>query len=234
MSAGPLDNRPASGAPLVLLTGFEPFGGMDHNPSWDVVTAVAARAAAGQSSLPGAPEVRPLCLPVAFGQAPRLLDEAVEAAVVEGRPPAAVLALGLAAGTDVVRLERVGVNLRDARIPDNAGAQPADEPVVEGGDGALFSTLRLKAAHTRISAANIPVQLSLSAGSFVCNDVLYSLLHGLRVRGLEIPGGFVHVPDLRDPLAPVRLEGAVEAVEILLEEALHGGADVATPGGTLH
>lgn len=225
-----------SDAPLVILTGFEPFGGSDHNPSWDVASAVAGRALPGRLSRTGAPpvEVRTVLLPVTYGRGSRLLTDAVEAAVAEDRCPAAVIALGLAAGTDAVRLERVGVNLRDARIPDNAGAQPADEPVVDGGDGALFSTLRLKAAHARIMAAGIPVRLSLSAGSFVCNDVLYSLLHHLRAHDPKVPAGFVHVPDLRDPQSPVRPEQAVEAVELLMEETLRGGPDVAVPGGALH
>ncbi|MDS2173477.1 pyroglutamyl-peptidase I [Nesterenkonia sp. CL21] len=234
----------SSAAPLVLLTGFEPFGGMAHNPSWDVATAVAERAAGsldptgpasptGPTDVPGL-EVRALRLPVAFGRAAGLLADAVDAAVAEGRTPAAVVALGLAAGTEAVRLERVGLNLRDARIPDNDGAQPADEPVVASGEGALFSTLRLKAALARIREAGIPVHLSLSAGSFVCNDVLYALLHDLSARGLDVPGGFVHVPDLRDPQSPVSLAQAVEAVELLLAETLRGGADSSVPGGALH
>lgn len=225
-----------SAAALVILTGFDPFGGMEHNSSWDVAQAVArgGEERIGEAEQLHDVEVRTLRLPVAFGRAAALLAGAVDAAVAEGRPPAAVLALGLAAGTEAVRLERVGVNLRDARIPDNDGAQPADEPVVAHADGALFSTLRLKAAQARIHEAGIPVQLSLSAGSFVCNDVLYSLLHDLGARGLDTPGGFVHVPDLRAPEAPVSLAQAVRAVELLLVETLRGGADVAVPGGALH
>ncbi|GAB3194626.1 pyroglutamyl-peptidase I [Nesterenkonia suensis] len=238
MSAATSDTTtdPTSAGPLVIVTGFEPFGGMPHNPSWDLASAVAARADAGDSAVAAraGAQVRALCLPVAFGRAPRLLADAVDAAVTEGQAPAAVVALGLAAGTEAVRLERVGLNLRDARIADNDGTQPANAPVVPGGEAALFSTLRLKAAQSRIAACGIPVQISLSAGSFVCNEVLYALLHDLRDRGLQVPGGFVHIPDLRDPQSPVSLGQAAQAVEIVLEEALRGGPDTATPGGTLH
>lgn len=230
-------NQPEGGA-SVLVTGFEAFGGMGHNPSWDVASEVAARAAAGTLTAqrsqrhPGQMQVQALRLPVSYSRAGDTLSAAIDAA--EYRPPDVVIALGLAAGTQTVRLERLGVNLRDARIRDNDDAQPRDEPVVPGGEGALFSTLRLKAAQQRIAAAGIPVGLSLSAGSFVCNDVLYTLLHHLRARALAASAGFVHLPDVRDPASPVSPEQAVDAVDLLIDESLRDGPDVAQPGGALH
>ncbi|GAB3182887.1 pyroglutamyl-peptidase I [Nesterenkonia halophila] len=225
-----------------LITGFDPFAGADHNPSWDVAEELAARAADGhliaQAEHTGL-TVDVHRLPVVHGAALEALDAAIAAVA-----PDVVLCLGLADGTDAVRLERVGLNLRDARIPDNAGAQPVDEPIVDGGAPALFSTLRLKAAHARITAAQIPVQLSLSAGSFVCNEVLYGLLHRLHGGSAEqqdddeasapVRGGFVHVPSLREADCPVSLQQAVEAVDLLLAASLDDRPDVEHPGGALH
>ncbi|WP_010526016.1 pyrrolidone-carboxylate peptidase [Nesterenkonia sp. F] len=229
-----------------LITGFDPFAGDDHNPSWDVAEELAARAGDGrliaQAEHPDL-TVHARRLPVVHGTALETLDAAIAAVA-----PDVVVSLGLAGGTEAVRLERVGLNLRDARIPDNAGAQPVDEPIVDDGEPALFSTLRLKAAHTRIAAAGIPVQLSLSAGSFVCNEVLYGLVHRLRERRQDarptahdgdsapssVRGGFVHVPSLRAADSPVSLEQAVEAVDLLLAESLHDRPDAEHPGGALH
>ncbi|PXA82248.1 pyroglutamyl-peptidase I [Auritidibacter sp. NML120779] len=205
----------------VLVSGFEPFGGMDYNPSWDVAEQL--------SDADTGAEVHVIRLPVEFGTAAQiLLDHA------ESLQPEVIIATGLASGTDAIRLERVGLNLRDARIPDNAGAQPIDEPVDPHGPTAVFSTLRLKAALARITDAEIRVQLSLSAGSFVCNDVLYSLLVALDRKQAPIPGGFVHLPDLRDPAVSLTTNQAVEALGILIEESLKPEPDQNLPGGTLH
>lgn len=149
-------------------------------------------------------------------------------------PPELVICLGLAAGTDTIRLERVALNLRDARIPDNAGAQPADVPVVPQGPPALFSTLRLKAAHARITATGIPVTLSLSAGSYVCNELLYTALHHISAKDLQIPAGFVHLPDLHSPSTPLSIGQAAAAVDLLIAESLRKNDDDATPLGQLH
>ncbi|MGJ9374086.1 pyroglutamyl-peptidase I [Nesterenkonia sp. CF4.4] len=218
-----------SSSRTVLLTGFEPFAGMDHNPSWDVVAelaAVAERQGLHAQQVHGALAVRTALLPVEFSaSAARLLEQITACA------PDLVIAVGLAAGTEAVRLERVGLNLRDARIPDNAGHQPTEEPVVSGGQPALFSTLRLKSAHAAIGAAGIPVALSLSAGSFVCNSLLYSLLHTVPT---SVPAGFVHVPDLTREDSPVSRAQAVQALDLLITESLRPEPDLQAPGGQLH
>ncbi|NLS08831.1 pyroglutamyl-peptidase I [Nesterenkonia sp. MY13] len=205
----------------VLISGFEPFGGMDYNPSWDVAEQL-------QKTHTGA-EVHAVRLPVEFGTAAETLLQHAEAL-----QPDLIIATGLAGGTDAVRLERVGLNLRDARIPDNSGAQPVDEAIDDDGAAALFSTLRLKAAHARIKEAGIPVQLSLSAGSFVCNDVLYSLMAAVARMQTPVPAGFVHLPDLRDPAVSLTTEQSVEALGILIEESLAPEPDATIIGGTLH
>lgn len=205
----------------VLLSGFEPFGGMSHNSSWDVVEQA-------RETITGA-EVHTILLPVEYGRAAELLAQQV----AELKPDV-VIAVGLAAGTDAVRLERVGINLRDARIPDNAGAQPVDEPIDADGHAALFSTLRLKAAHARICEEQIPVQLSLTAGTFVCNDVLYSLLAEVGETSPGTPAGFVHLPDLRAQDAALTEGQAVRGLEILIEESLTTAPDAALAAGALH
>lgn len=237
----PHEPASASAPRRVLITGFAPFDGADRNPSWDLAEQLATRAAAGElvaqseaESSGAALELQTMLLPVEFETAGALLCTRLEELTRAGEMPEVVVALGLAGGTDAVALERVGINLRDARIPDNAGSQPVDEPVRAGGDGARFATLRLKAAHARIAAAGIPVRLSLSAGSFVCNDVLYTLMDHLSRTGADTRGGFVHVPDLHAAQTSVSLEQAMHAVDLLIAESLHAGPDTATPGGTLH
>lgn len=205
----------------VLLSGFEPFAGMSHNSSWDVVEQAAATITSA--------EVHTVLLPVEFRRAAELLVQRI--GEVE---PDVVIAVGLAAGTETLRLERVGINLRDARIPDSSGAQPVDEPIDAEGRGALFSTLRLKAAHARIVEERIPVQLSLSAGTFVCNDVLYSLLAAAANADSTTPAGFVHLPDLLAEDAPLTEDQAVRALDILIEESLSSAPDAALAAGALH
>lgn len=216
----------------VLLTGFQPFAGMDHNPSWNVVTELAERAERAQlraQAVHGEITVRTALLPVEFEASAQLMEEQIAET-----DPDLVIAVGLAAGTEAVRLERVGLNLRDARIPDNAGHQPAGEPVVPGGPTAMFSTLRLKAAHALIDAEGIPVTLSLSAGSFVCNSLLYALLHTTGPGPGARAAGFVHVPDLDRPGSGVSRAQAVLALDLLITESLRPEPDLDVPAGLLH
>ena len=164
----------------VLLTGFEPFADATVNPSWDAVELVGA-------AWRGEAEVVVARLPVEFGRAAAEL-----LALVEVEAPDVVIAVGVAEGRTGVTPERLAINLDDARIPDNAGSQPVDAPVVPGADAALWSTLPVKEIVAAIRAADLPASLSLSAGSFVCNHVFYALQHALR--GRDIKSGFIHVP----------------------------------------
>lgn len=216
----------------VLLTGFEPFDGAARNPSWDLAEELRRRAERGESA--AAQQVQTLLLPVEFDAAGALLRRRLDELAAADRSPDLVVALGLADGTEAVHLERVGLNLRDARIPDNAGDQPVDVPVVDDGPGARFSTLRLKAADRRLTAAGLPAALSLSAGTFVCNDVLYSLLDHLDSTSAEIRGGFVHIPDLHASDSPVSFDQAVQIVELVIDESLRPEPDAAVAAGTLH
>jgi len=166
----------------VLLTGFEPFGGERRNPSWDAVRALRGVRIGGA-------EIVVARLPTAFDEACTRLRKAWQR-----HRPALTLLVGQAGGRPAISLERVAVNLIDARIPDNTGAQPIDRPVVASGPAAYFAPLPLKAMLQAARARGIPCELSLTAGSFVCNAVFYALCHELAQSASAARGGFVHVP----------------------------------------
>ncbi|MGH8648309.1 MAG: pyroglutamyl-peptidase I, partial [Burkholderiales bacterium] len=123
-------------------------------------------------------------------------------------------------------VERVAVNIQDARIPDNDGAQPTDAPVVAGGPAAYLSTLPVRAAVAALRAAELPAQLSMSAGTFVCNHVFYGLMHLAATRGHAFRGGFLHVPCLPQQAAgnapALALDDIVSGIRIVLEAAAAG------------
>ena len=168
----------------ILVTGFEPFGGEAVNPSQLVLRALPRRI--------GEAELLPLTLPVSFARAGELALAAVAA-----EKPGAVLALGQAGGRAGLTLERIAVNLADARIPDNDGCQPREEPLCPGGPDGLFASLPLGRLLEAIREAGLPASLSLSAGTFVCNALLYRLRHGAP----EVPAGFLHLPWLHEQAA---------------------------------
>ena len=145
-----------------------------------------------------------LRLPVEFGRAARLVLERAETLHPDG-----ILCIGQAGGRNAVTPEAAGLNLREAEIPDNAGAQPRDEPCVPGGDAAYFATVPVRRMVQAIQAAGLPGQLSCSAGASVCNDLLYTLLHAFRGSGTRV--GFVHLPFLPG-------QGGADAPCLTLEE----------------
>lgn len=165
----------------LLITGFDPFDGETVNPSWEAVKLLADEI--------GPYRLTKLQLPTVFGKAADLLLDAAKSL-----QPDAILCLGQAGGRKGITPEVVGINLREARIPDNQGNQPQNEPVVEGGPAAYFATLPVRAMVSAMEAAQIPCGLSYSAGAFVCNGVLYSALH--HFQGTSTQVGFVHVPFL--------------------------------------
>lgn len=218
--------------PTVLVTGFEPFGGLLLNPSAAVAQALHGQRlqAAGIDA-----QVVGVVLPCVFGQALQVLDEALAA-----HRPVLVLGLGQADGRTDVSVERVAINVDDARIPDNAGAQPVDRPVVAGGPAAHFSTLPIKAIVAALKADGLPASISQTAGTFVCNHVFYGLQH--RLAGSGVRSGFVHLPLLPQqaaalpgvshPSLPLALQ--VQAVQRALEVALGWqGDDLRRVGGAL-
>ncbi|MFJ9852393.1 pyroglutamyl-peptidase I [Streptomyces sp. NPDC101150] len=166
----------------VLLTGFEPFDGESANPSWQAVRAVADRPPAGL-------EVSAVELPCVYGAS----LTALRAAIADRRPEI-VVCVGQAGGRPDVTVERVAINVDDARIPDVMGAEPVDEVIVPGGPAAYFSTLPIKACVAAVRAVGVPASVSNTAGTFVCNHVFYGLAHLLATELPGVRGGFVHVP----------------------------------------
>ena len=209
----------------VLLTGFEPFADDATNPSGDAVRLVA-QAWSGPERLVTA------ILPVTFAGAAATLRS-----LIAEHAPALVIATGLAGGRAAVTPERVAINLVDARIPDNAGARPCDEPSLAGGPAARFTTLPAKAIVRDAAAAGIPAALSTTAGTFVCNHVFYHALDA----AAGMPGmraGFIHVPYARESApsgAPSLPLGEIaRALEIAVRTCVDNAADIDAAGGSLH
>ncbi|GAA2388290.1 pyroglutamyl-peptidase I [Nonomuraea africana] len=159
----------------VLLTGFEPFGGETTNPSYDAAVLV--------------PGVSVAELPCTFAGALTALREAVDR-----HDPELVLCAGQAGGRAVISVEKVAINLIEARIPDNGGRRPYGVPVVAGGPDAYLSTLPVKAMARAVREEGIPAEVSYTAGTFVCNQVAYGLAHLIATERPGLRGGFVHVP----------------------------------------
>ena len=165
----------------LLLTGFEPFEGETVNPSWEAVRLTPDRI--------GDVQIVKLAVPVVFGKSIAMVTQAMER-----ERPDAVLCVGQAGGRSELTPERVAINVDDARIPDNEGNQPIDTPIVPDGASAYFTTLPVKAMVQSIRAAGVPASLSNSAGTFVCNHLMYGVLHILSNRYPGVQGGFMHVP----------------------------------------
>ena len=193
----------------LLITGFAPFGGDKVNPSWQAVQALPDTV--------GTWELIKRELPVTFRGAPAALFAAMDEC-----EPDAVLMIGLAGSRGMVTPERQGVNEIVARIPDNEGNQPQNEPVVPGGPEILCSTLPVEDMTDAIGALGIPARLSDSAGRFVCNALLYSALYHIEQSDDPIPAAFIHVPatpemGLDVPALPMddivaALQAAIEAI----------------------
>ena len=167
---------------MILLTGFEPFGGYKHNPSAEVAEALHRRTV-GDVAIYGA------ILPVHHARAAALVNQ-----LVRDVAPRAIVHLGLAGGRARLALERVAVNVMDFEIADNAGYRAAGEPCVAGGPAAYSSTLPLEAIQEALGAEGVPAYLSSSAGTYLCNQTFYTTRHLLDSRGLRTPAGFIHLP----------------------------------------
>lgn len=188
----------------LLITGFDPFGGASINPAWEAVKLLPDTIADF--------EVHKLEIPTVFGLATeKVLEKAAEI------QPDVILCIGQAGGRGSVTPERIGVNIRDAKIADNVGNRPVGEFVAADGPAAYFATVPVKAMADAIQAAGLPGQVSNSAGAFVCNDTLYGLLH--HYAGTPVIVGFIHVPWLPEqgspslplPQTAAALEAAIRA-----------------------
>jgi len=195
----------------VLLTGFEPFDQDLVNPSWEAVRQLDG------VQLDDDVRIVARRLPCAFATA----GECLLQLITELRP-AMVIATGLAPGRSEISIERVAINVNDARIPDNLGEQPIDTAVVVGGPAAYFSTLPIKAMARAVREAGIAVSVSQTAGTFVCNQVFYRLQHELA--GTGVRSGFIHVPNQLGA-------GLVDGLRIAVSTAWNTPVDVLEVGG---
>lgn len=201
----------------ILVTGFEPFGGETVNPSWEAVKLLP-------ELICGAGLIK-LRLPTEFFRG----EEALLSAIDEHAPDI-VLCTGQAAGRAAISFERAALNLRDATIADNAGFRPVDEPVFPDGKNAYFSTLPVKAMAEAVKAAGLSAELSLSAGAYVCNDIMYTLLR--RLEGTEAIGGFIHLPLSTEQAAakePVPPGMSIDDMARGLEIAIHTAVEKLSP-----
>lgn len=187
----------------VLLTGFEPFGGAALNPSWEV-----ARGLDGAQIGGGAVVAR--LLPVVWGRA-----IAEIAAQITAVAPDLVVCLGESGRAEICP-ERVAINVSESASPDNAGCVLDGEPIAADGPAAYLSTLPVKEIVAAVQAAGVPCKLSNSAGTYLCNHVMYGTLHHLAVRGLKTPAGFIHVPRLPEQVAAAGKDGPSMALDTQL------------------
>lgn len=192
----------------LLLTAFDPFGGETVNPALEAVKKVGV--------IPGV-EIMKLEVPTVFHKSIAAVTDAIDSI-----QPDAVLCVGQAGGRAGLTPERIAINLDDARIPDNEGNQPIDRPIVPEGPAAYFATLPVKAMAEGIRAAGLPASVSNTAGTFVCNHLMYGVLHHLALHKPQTRAGFLHVPFLPEqtknhPSLPLEaitrgLEAAITAI----------------------
>jgi pyroglutamyl-peptidase len=212
-------------SPIVLVTGFEPFGGERINPSWEIAKALP--------STIGSHHVVTQRVPTAFGDAIAAL-----AKLISKHQPSLVLCLGQAGGRSSISVERVAINVNDARIADNAGYQPIDQAIVGDAPAAYFSTLPIKAMVAAMQKKGIPAEVSNTAGTFVCNHIMYGALHHIATQKLAARAGFIHVPYLPSQVvngsAPTMALSTMQAgIEIAIDAAIRTKQDRKLVGGKL-
>ena len=197
----------------VLLTGFDPFGGESVNPAFEAIKLLP-------DTIAGA-EIVKVEIPTEFTRS----ISCVEAAIKEHNPD----------------VEKVGINLADARIPDNAGEQPADEPLQADGPAAYFATIPVNAMVQNVREHGLPCHVSFTAGTYVCNCVMYNVLHLCATKYPNIRAGFIHVPfaceqvvDKASTVASMPLETIAKSLEYCIEAVVTNKEEVKEAMGTTH
>ncbi len=213
-------------AKVVLVTGFDPFGGEPLNPSWQVCTQLP-------KSIAGL-RVETLKVPCEFGRSIEMVAKAIER-----HRPSLVVCLGQAGGRAHLSVERAALNVDDARASDNAGAAPIDEAIAADGPPAYFATLPIKAMVAGMRAAGVPAEVSNTAGTYVCNHLMYGVLHYIAASGGSIRAGFIHVPYAEEQVldkpgvAGMAIATMVRGVEAAIRAAAERRVDLKVPGGAL-
>ncbi|SFI79420.1 pyroglutamyl-peptidase I [Thermoflavimicrobium dichotomicum] len=211
----------------VLLTGFDPFGGEKINPSWEVVKQFQ------YISIEDA-NVYVEQIPTVFRRSIEVLAEKMEEI-----KPDIVVCVGQAGGRTGISVERVAINIDDARIPDNEGNQPIDVPIVPDGPVAYWSTLPIKAMVENIRSAGIPASVSHTAGTFVCNHLFYGLAHLIATEYPYVRGGFIHIPYLPEQVAhrpdqpSMSLETIAKGLQIAIQTCMEREEDIQITGGQI-
>jgi len=210
----------------VMVTGFDPFGGESINPAYEAVKLLP-------DEIAGA-EVVKLEVPTVFQKSIHTLDQAMEK-----EQPNLVLCVGQAGGRFDLTVERVAINVDDARIADNEGNQPIDEPIFADGKPAYFSNLPIKAMVQNVRANNLTASVSNTAGTFVCNHLMYGLLHMIDRKYNGVRGGFVHVPFIVEQVVEKRnmpsmsVENIAKGLEAMIEAAVSQTEDVKIAEGKI-
>ena len=210
----------------ILLTAFDPFGGASINPALEAVKLVANRLAGV--------EIVKIEVPTVFGLSIRTVTEAMDR-----EQPDAVLCIGQAGGRPDLTPERIAINIDDARIPDNQGNQILDVPVVSDGPAAYFSTLPVKAMVAAIREAGLPASLSNTAGTFVCNHLMYGVLHHAATHCPQVRAGFMHVPFVPSqvterPAPSMAVTDIARGIEAAIAAIAENVKDISAVGGTTH
>lgn len=211
----------------VLVTGFDPFGGEPINPAWEAVKAM-------KDTIAGA-EIVKMQIPTVVGKSIEKIHQKMKEL-----QPDLVISVGQAGGRFGVTPERVAINVTDARIPDNEGNQPIDEPIFPDGPAAYFSNLPVKAMVQAIKDAGYPSVLSNSAGTYICNHVMYGILYYIEKEFPNVRGGFIHVPYapsqvVNKPSTPsMALADITASLEAAVAAAISSKEDVRAVGGEIH
>ncbi|QDS34336.1 pyroglutamyl-peptidase I [Brevibacillus brevis] len=211
----------------ILVTGFDPFGGEQVNPAWESVKELG--------------KIESDLYKVELRQIPTVFDKSIEQlyAAIEETNPDIVLCIGQAGGRGDIAVERVAINVNDARIPDNEGNQPIDTPIRENGPTGYWSTLPIKAIVHELKQQGVPASISQTAGTYVCNHLFYGLMHYLAEKEASIRGGFIHIPYLPEQAAwqagqpSMALETIVKGLQLAIETTLSNDRDIVMVGGQI-
>ncbi|MEZ3434692.1 MAG: pyroglutamyl-peptidase I [Lachnospiraceae bacterium] len=212
----------------VLVTGFDPFGGEPVNPAFEAVKMLP-------DEIAGA-EIIKLEIPTVFSKCGPAVEEGIKK-----YEPDVVINVGQAGGRSCVTIEQVGINLAEARIPDNAGEQPSDEALQEDGAPAYYATIPVKAIVKNIRDHGIPCHISYTAGTYVCNCIMYNVLHMAATKYTNIRAGFIHVPFAAEQAVGkpngtpfMSLEMIAKSLEYAIEATVKNEKDIAGVMGETH
>ncbi len=212
----------------ILITGFDPFGGESVNPAYEAVKLLPDEI--------GGAQIVKREVPTVFGKCGAVLEEAISS-----EQPDAVICVGQAGGRSGICVEKTAINFQDARIPDNENQQPIDKPVKEDGETAYFASVPVKAMAAEMRKNGIPAFVSYTAGTYVCNELMYTLLYLIDKKYQNIRGGFIHVPFSMEqavdkPIGTpcMSLESIAKGLECAILALIGHSEDISAAMGTTH